>query len=191
MKWLLLSLAAVSLLGASCSVPYRSLSSESGYDYRINWPDQYEPHKAKFFVHNEIEIEAPPEIVWNILIQAETWPNWYEGAKKVKVLDSPDGVLREDSVFTWKTMGLNFKSTITEFTPYERLSWESIKSSIQGYHAWLIIPTEKGCVLITDESQLGWLTFFQRVFVPNKLHRLHDVWLAEIKKKAELEAKGR
>lgn len=29
------------------------------------------------------------------------------------------------------------------------------------------------------------LTFFQKVFVPNKLSRLHDTWLAGIKKRAE------
>ncbi len=29
---------------------------------------------------------------------------------------------------------------------------------------WLIIPTEYGCKLITDESQNGWLTFFEKLF---------------------------
>jgi uncharacterized membrane protein len=85
--------------------------------YQINWPDKYEPQKAKFFVHNEIFIEASAKEIWDILIQAETWPNWYEGAFNVKVLNSNDGKLDSNSVFTWKTMGLNFKSTITEFEP--------------------------------------------------------------------------
>jgi uncharacterized protein YndB with AHSA1/START domain len=158
--------------------------------YQINWPDKYEPQKAKFFVHNEIFIEASAKEIWDILIQAETWPNWYEGAFNVKVINSNDGKLDSNSVFTWKTMGLNFKSTITEFEPPHRLSWESEKKSIQGYHAWLIIPTENGCRVITDESQHGFLTFLQKVFQPNKLHRLHDIWLMEIKNKAEANKEG-
>jgi hypothetical protein len=82
-------------------------------------------------------------------------------------------------------MGLNFESTIEEFVPSSRLSWESRKKSIRGYHAWLIIPTADGCKVITDESQNGWLTFFEKIFQPKKLHKLHDIWLAELKKQAE------
>lgn len=63
----------------------------------------------------------------------------------------------------------------------------SEKKSIKGYHAWLIIPTETGCRLISDESQHGWLTFMEKTFQPQKLERLHDVWLAAIKAKAEKE----
>lgn len=82
-------------------------------------------------------------------------------------------------------MGLNFVSTVKEFEPPYRLSWESKKRSIQGYHAWLIIPTTTGCLVITDESQNGWLTFFEKTFQGKKLKHLHDVWLLELKKRAE------
>lgn len=148
--------------------------------YIINWPEEYEPQHAKFFVSNEVFINASAEKIWNILIEAETWPNWYEGASNVKLLSSDYGTLESKSVFTWKTMGMNFKSTITEFEPPHRLSWESEKRSIKGYHAWLIIPVENGCRVITDESQHGFLTFFEKTFQPRKLHRLHDTWLNEI-----------
>ncbi len=154
-------------------------------DYSINWPPPYQEDQRKFFVHNEIFIEAPAEVIWQILLEAEDWPNWYEGAENVRILNSTSGALQDTSIFTWKTMGLNFRSTIKEFDAPYRLSWESEKSSIKGYHAWLIIPLENGCRLITDESQYGWLTFFEKTFQPNKLEKLHDIWLAEIKAKAE------
>lgn len=159
------------------------------FDYRIDWPSNYEPKQSTFFVHNEIQIAASPEVVWSILIQAETWPEWYVGAKDVKVRNSTDGILNESSVFTWNTMGLDFVSTIREFKPPYRLSWESNKWSIRGYHAWLIIPNEHGCRLITDESQFGFLAVLQGIFQPNKLRLLHDVWLEQIKKKAEAQQK--
>lgn len=143
----------------------------------INWPAEYEPSRSKFYVHNEIEISAPPQVVWDILMRAEQWPDCYEGAPSVKILDSGTGLLHANSSFQWKTMGLNLVSTIREFVPNERLSWETKKGSMQGYHAWLIIPTATGCRVVTDESQNGWLTFFEKLFQRNKLHRLHDVWL--------------
>jgi len=152
---------------------------------RINWPEQYEPEDASFFVHNQIDINAPPEAVWEVIIQAETWPSWYEGAENVKVTNGANGALGPRSSFTWSTMGLDFTSTITEFQAPYRLSWESRKSTIQGYHAWLLTPSGAGCRLITEESQHGFMTLMQKIFVPNKLHRLHDSWLSQIKKKAE------
>lgn len=150
----------------------------------INWPEPYEPSRSKFYVHNEIKINAPPNVVWALLIDAEKWPTWYEGASGVAV-STEDKNLQKEASFQWKTMGLHFTSTIKEFIPNERLSWESKKKSIQGYHAWLIIATATGCRVITDESQNGWLTFFEKVFQGKKLHHLHDIWLAELKKKAE------
>lgn len=154
-------------------------------DYQINWPPEYEPSKSKFFVHNEIEVTAAPEKVWALLVDAEAWPEWYEGASNVVITSSETTVLEKESIFQWNTMGLAFESTVKEFEVPFRLSWESKKKSIQGYHAWLIIPTATGCRVITDESQNGWLTFFEKTFQRKKLRRLHDVWLRELKKKSE------
>ena len=82
-------------------------------------------------------------------------------------------------------MGLKFESTIKQFEPNRLLAWESQKKSIQCYHVWLIVPTDKGCKVISDESQNGWLTFFEKIFQGKKLKKLHDVWLAALKKKSE------
>lgn len=151
----------------------------------IKWPSAYEPSKSKFYVHNEIEINASPETVWGILIDALKWESWYRGAKNVSFENTNIAVLETNSVFNWETMGLRFQSLVKEYEPNRLLAWESVKSSIQGYHVWLIIPTENGCKVITDESQNGWLTFFEKIFQGKKLKNLHDVWLAELKKKAE------
>lgn len=153
---------------------------------KINWPSEYEPSKSKFYVHNEIYINASPSIVWEILIDAMKWQSWYVGAKNVSFADKRDTVLMAGSVFRWETMGLKFESNIKQFVPARMLAWESKKKSIRGYHVWLIVPTENGCKVITDESQNGWLTFFEKTFQPNKLRNLHDIWLSGLKKKAEL-----
>jgi hypothetical protein len=156
---------------------------------KIDWPYAYEPTKSKFYVHNEIEINANPEVVWSFLIDALHWQSWYKGAKNVSFLNPADTVLNATTIFKWETMGLKFISTVEQFEPYRLLAWESKKKSIQGYHVWLIVPTEKGCKVITDESQNGWLTFFEKTFQGKKLEKLHNVWLAELKNKAEQQYK--
>jgi uncharacterized protein YndB with AHSA1/START domain len=183
-KTFLFSVLVAGLL-SSCYSHRKAMEAGKPYTEQIRWPQAYQPQQTTFYVHNRIDIHASPERVWNILVAAETWPLWYKGAADVKVLQPDTGILTADAQFTWKTMGLQFTSTVKEFVPYERLSWESRKNSIQGYHAWLIIPTDTGCTLVTDESQLGWLTLLEKTFQPRKLHRLHGIWLEEIKKKAE------
>ncbi len=128
----LTALLAGSALDTSFSSNRRAVESGQPYTGQINWPENYKPENAGFFIHNHILIEASPETVWSILIEAESWPIWYKGARTVTVLDSSDSKLKADSVFTWETMGLFFESTVTEFEPPYRLSWESRKWSIRG-----------------------------------------------------------
>jgi hypothetical protein len=164
---------------------YFSLFAQENSNNSIDWPENYEPNKSKFYVENEIEINASPEIVWTILIDALKWESWYEGAKNVSFSSPSETVIDANSIFNWETMGLKFQSTIKQFESNRLLAWESKKKSIQGFHVWLIIPTEKGCKVLTAESQNGWLTFFEKTFQPNKLKKLHDIWLAELKTKSE------
>jgi uncharacterized protein YndB with AHSA1/START domain/uncharacterized damage-inducible protein DinB len=162
-----------------------SVSAQQNDAEKINWPANYEPAKSKFYVHNEIEINAKPEVVWAILIDALKWESWYVGAKDVTLSDSIQKMLQANSVIKWQTMGFKFTSYIKEYEPNKLLAWESVKKQIQGYHVWLIVPTSNGCKVITDESQNGWLTFFEKTFQGKKLKKLHDVWLGELKKRAE------
>ena len=155
------------------------------YGEQIRWPDEYKLSEADFYIHNRTDIKASPETVWNILIQAKTWPNWYEGMSNVKVQGSSEGTLKDRSYFTFRTMGRDFDGTIREFVPFQRLAWETTNKKLNAYHAWLIVPTEEGCRVITDESQHGKLARLQKAFLPRKLQNLHDLWLAELKRKAE------
>lgn len=173
------------LVLSGCYSVNKTIQSAKPHVNAIQWPAAYQPIGSNFFVHNAIEINAVPSAVWKVLTEAEAWPLFYKGATAVKIQDNSNGVLQPNSVFTWKTMGLDFTSTIREFEINERLSWESNKKSIQGYHAWLLVPNEGGTLLVTQEAQHGWLSSMEKIFQPNKLRKLHDVWLLQIKDKAE------
>lgn len=175
-------LASTFLAEAQVPPPAQGLNSSEN----INWPIGYEPSKSKFYVHNTIEINASPEKVWSILTDALKWPLWYKGAKNLSYVTHSDTVLQVNSIFKWQTMGLKLESTIKQYDIHRLLAWESKNKSIKGFHVWLIVPTQKGCKIITDESQNGWLTFFENIFQRQKLKKRHDNWLLELKKKAEL-----
>ena len=180
-----LALVFTALALTSCYSTKRAIKKGEPYGQQIRWPEDYALSETPFYIHSQVDIEAPPETVWSILIEAERWPEWYGGMRDVEVEGSSDGVLAEDSRMIFNTMKRDFAGTITEFAPPERLAWETVNDDLHAYHAWLIVPTETGSRVVTAESQYGKLARLQKVFRPHKLERLHDVWLSELKNKAE------
>lgn len=170
---------------SSCSITQKNIAAGQPYTNQIDWPEAYTPEESTFFVHNAIAIDASPQKVWQILIDAKNWERDYEGASNFSFQSPTDTVLQPGSIFNWNTMGLSFQSEIKAYQPYEFLAWESKKQSIQGYHVWKIIPQGQGCKLVTQEAQTGWLAVMEKTFQKRKLERLHDQWLAVIKAQAE------
>ncbi|NVK28910.1 MAG: SRPBCC family protein [Flavobacteriia bacterium] len=169
----------------SCHSSKKAFLESQSHSESVQWPTEYAPSEADFFVHNYIDIEASPETVWSIVIDAMSWSEYYDGASEVQLDSTNSGMLELGTVIHWVTMGFDFKSTVVQYEPYKRLAWESYRSNMNGYHAWLIIPTTTGCRLITDESQNGSLARVERIFQPYKLERLHGEWLEGIKIRAE------
>jgi uncharacterized protein YndB with AHSA1/START domain len=184
----LLAVAFAALTGcakpARVGTPPNALITPAPPD-AINWPPLYKPTSATFFVQNKIAIKAPPEVVWEVLIEAGTWPEWHTGAKNVRLQSDVPGKLSPGAVLDWRIMGFDFISKVHEFEPPYRLAWETRRAEMQGYHAWLIVPTADGCWLFTDETQFGFFAMMQRHFQPLTLWQVHEVWLAAIKERAE------
>nr|WP_315170008.1 DinB family protein [uncultured Flavobacterium sp.] len=159
------------------------------YDPSTNlvvWPEEFNPSKAKWYVYNQIEINAKPEVVWDILIDAKKWHTFYRGVQSpVEFADTTATTLRSGLTFSLHTMGLHLVPVMKEFVANERMAWVVRRGNLTAYHAWVIVPTANGCKLITPEAQNGFLTFMQKVFQPNKLLDLHEHWLEVIKARAE------
>lgn len=152
---------------------------------KIHWPDKFNPKGSDFYVHNEIEINASPAQVWQLLIQAKNWRNWYDGIQHIQFEDTTQQNLAKETQVFWNSMGQSLNNTVVEYVPNERLAWQFNETNIQGHHAWLITPTENGCKVITDESQTGKLARLQKIFLPRKLMKQHDKWLRLLKQEAE------
>jgi hypothetical protein len=72
------TVASLTLISACTSVPTIGDSANvlvrANAPDKINWPEKYKPENATFAVSNAIAIKAPPQ-VWDIIVQAETWPS--------------------------------------------------------------------------------------------------------------------
>ena len=159
----------------------------------INWPEHYAPDRVAAHVSNEIVIAAPSNVVWSWLIRASAWPEWYPNSSSV-VIEGGSADLALGMHFTWRTFGVAVSSTVREFIPYERIAWDGSGVLLDVYHAWLIDPRPSGCRVLTEENQNGLVARAQAVFMPNRMHRGHQLWLERLKAKAESEvsaARGR
>ena len=152
---------------------------------QIIYPQEFDPRNAPVFVRNEIEISATPEKVWKWLVSAKTWPDWYQNASEIELINQTGDKLLSGSFFRWKTFGVRLKSEVVEFLPYQRIAWLAKGTGIQAYHAWLIIPTAPGCKVIMEETQSGWLCRLSHLFMPGRMHVFHQKWLEGLKHKSE------
>jgi uncharacterized protein YndB with AHSA1/START domain len=150
----------------------------------IDWPEKYRPDRTAVHVHNEMGMPAPAETVWAWLVRADLWPSWYPNSQNVEVEHGAEG-LQLGSRFRWKTFGVNLKSKVEEFVPYERLGWTSRAMGIDSYHAWLIERRPAGCHVITEENQNGWLARLSHAMRPSNTSRYHQIWLQKLLEKAK------
>jgi uncharacterized protein YndB with AHSA1/START domain len=151
---------------------------------QIFWPSGYEPEKSPIHVHNQIAITAPPETVWAWLIRAQLWPTWYPNSADLSFLNGKPPDLTLGTRFRWKTFGVTIVSEVLEFEPYERVAWDAHSSGLEAYHAWLIQRAEEGCIVLTEETQRGWLARLGKAVRPKRMEQQHQIWLEGLRAKA-------
>jgi hypothetical protein len=95
-----------------------------------------------------------------------------------------DQVLKKGSRFHWKTFGVSLGSTVLEYVPNERIAWDAHAFGVDAYHAWVLRPSAKGCHVLTEETQHGWIARLGMLFMPNRMHQYHQLWLEALAGKA-------
>lgn len=164
---------------------FTAFAQDANNNEKIIYPTKFEPSNSPVFVRNEIEINSSPENVWFWIASATTWSEWYFNASKIQILNQQSNLLLPGTKFNWRTFGANVQSEVKEFVPYQRLAWDAKATGLSAYHAWLIIPTAKGCKVITEETQHGWLCRLAKFLMPNRTYTYHQIWLEGLKKQSE------
>ncbi|MGA2431041.1 MAG: hypothetical protein ABSH13_21265 [Candidatus Acidiferrum sp.] len=151
----------------------------------IHWPTGHTPADADLFAHNELLIHSSCSNVWQHLVQARTWPEWYSNSRNVKLLNSPDGMFHQDTQFSWDTFGVHIESRVHEFAADSRIGWFGQGTGMDAYHAFLLLKEPEGCRVVTEEVVRGPGAVEFRKKDPNAMHRGHDLWLSSLKRVSE------
>lgn len=156
---------------------------------KTNFPADQDPKISPIYALNDINIKAPAEVVWKLLIDAENWVRYFPSENQVKILNN-DTELAPTSKWHRVTLGFGMSLTITEFEPFHRLAW---KTTVDGdstgstaYHGWVLTPTEHGVHVLTEETQQGeWFLDLLGHKHPGGLYAYHQQWVERLKEAAE------
>ena len=132
----------------------------------------------------ERHIDAPANVVWDVLTDVKEWPTWHAGIRSV-VADREPGV---EMTFRWRPGPYQITSTVQEFEPQERIGWTGRSFGIAARHVWTIRPDAGGVVVHTDESMTGLLPRLMRRQLRKTVQKDLDTWLQNLETEAERRA---
>ena len=146
------------------------------YD-RVIWPERCDPRTSAIYALNDIDIKAPPEVVWKLLVDAENWSRYFPAEDQVKILSGEREL----------ALGTRYSRV-----PGHRLAWATTvdgdETGSSAYHGWVITPTVDGCHVLTEETQQGpWFLEELGRKHPGALYRYHQFWVESLARAAEAE----
>ena len=131
---------------------------------------------APVIVEKSVEFDAPPDAVWEVLVDVDAWPRWNPTVESASL----DGVFAEGSRFRWKSGPSKIDSTIACADRPEVAGWTGTTLGARATHVWQLQPTARGTRVTTRESMSGLVPRLFSGSMRRKLEKSLDTWLAEM-----------
>jgi len=155
-------------------------SSEAASGSAVRWPDEARPDLSPVYGRSEITIAAPPAVVFEHLVRAERWPEWFADCSAVRIEAGPRPELDVGTRFRWTVMRVPVVTTVEECEPPTRLAWSGSGLGARAYHAWILEPAAGGCRVLTEETQRGAVPSLLRFLLRPLLRYSQRRWLTDL-----------
>ena len=132
----------------------------------------------------EGRIEAPPEVVWDVLTGFELWPSWNPDVKSVEV----KGPVAEGTEFRWKSRPGTIRSRIERLDRPRLVGWTGRTMGIGAVHVWRLDAHDGGTFVRTEESFSGLLARLMRGRIQRTLDAALESGVRNLKVEAERRA---
>lgn len=139
-----------------------------------------EDSRSIMLTRHEINIDALPVVVWQVLTQLNNWPDWYPEITEPQISFTVD----KKKTSLWKLTHFHFyfsrvklEGHVSEFYLNQKIAWVVAGNGTMAYYHWQIIPTEKGCKVILKTAQRGWKVWLSKWISKNRLSRKLQNWL--------------
>jgi hypothetical protein len=132
---------------------------------------------------SEIEIEAPVDVVWQVLTDVERWPAWNPEVRWVSL----QGPVAPGAEFRWKAGPGTISSTLGEVDAPHRIAWTGTTLGVGAAHVWRLHERDGGTLVQTEEAFTGVVARLLRRW----LHKTLDAALANGLRHLKSEAEAR
>jgi uncharacterized protein YndB with AHSA1/START domain len=132
----------------------------------------------------ELEIGAPPEIVWAVLADLSGWPAWNADVKSMSV----EGPIQPGTTFRWRSGSASLVSTLQTLDEPREIGWTGVTMGIHAVHVFRFEPRDGGTLARSAESFRGFIPRVLRGYSRKVLQRGIDGILASLKIEAERRA---
>jgi hypothetical protein len=154
------------------------------------WRDGYDPTRDPVFAHNSLEIAATPHDVLALLRSGRS-DTYYPNSSAATDCKTHELVtLALGRAYCWTTFGAEQHMEIVELVDDPResvIAWEGGSAGVTVYHRWIMRPTAKGTLVITEECERGLLPSLgiYRDRMNPSLHAGHELWLNGMRNQLE------
>ncbi len=145
-------------------------------------------------VRGEIEIAAPPSVVWDVLSECARAGEFMPNLRQCRILESGPGLdwdIREHRVASWASFLPDLRSVFrSEYEPGRRIVFRGLDGDLAHFDGeWRIAPIEGGqSSRVTYEARVGFHALVPGFLVRRSLERDVPVFLKTIQAEAERRA---
>ncbi len=136
---------------------------------------------APIILSAEIEIDAPPELVWEVLSAIESWPSWNPEVKEATL----DGDLAAGTLFRWKAGPSSLTSTLATVDRPSRIAWTGQSLGLSAIHVYNLEPRDGHTLVRTAESVQGIPARLLRGTLKKRMGTATDLGLQALKTETE------
>lgn len=124
-------------------------------------------HNAPAVARAERVVAAPPDAVWRLISDIESWPAWNPGVRSARL----EGELAPGSTFRWKAGPGTIISTLQSVEPEREIGWSGRTMGIEAVHVYRLEPVGDDTRVVSEESWAGWPVRLLRARMRRMLER--------------------
>jgi hypothetical protein len=172
---------------ARCSLHFVSLIfvvDKAGRGVVVNKLAFSADSSAPVYTSESVEVDAPVDVVWNVMVSVDKWPRWNPDIRDASV----DGPVAEGTTFHWKAGPSTIHSTFRCVDPPNVLGWTGKTMGIPAVHVYRLVSGNGSTRLILEESWSGVLPWLFRGRLQKALEQAVATGLQALKHEAERRA---
>jgi len=129
----------------------------------------------------QTEIDASPEVVWDVLTAVEQWPMWNPEVKSIEI----DGDFAEGATFRWRAGGTRLVSQVSQADRGRVAAWTGRTMGISAVHVYRFERRGERTLVTTEESFDGLVARVLRRPLKKTLDAALEDGLEHLKKESE------